>query len=436
MARTKKAEAEAKEAVVAENQETIPATESQETSETSPVETTEKEEVETEEEVPVDSQPTVSEETEEVQKDDVFQNEQEFEETVAKAATEESSKTPTKELRDEVPGAKTKFNFFSRNQGREFKIDSDFVKIELFKRIKIRFYIDRNYEGNDFDYETVAKHVSDMVHKAISGIGVFGIEISTAKPRKTYYYDEMYDCVSILVPMMRSAAKSINNIKSILNVLNSELKSIKYKMKIDSVSRINVDTSIEKKDCVFKGFAALSVSKPFVKEGEERDPKFFMRANTFIDRSCGFTERECFDISDVLSTNRIQVYGPNDKEHKFSYILPFKTKFSIVTFQMTGITKNGKIKLARVANCIRVSHAKVANVVIPRGIYHSVSADVISVASFNKFFVDVKAAEKNTCALESYCDAPTGSYEMERFKSDCDTIDNTIITRFEAPAEK
>ena len=434
MARTKKTEVEAKEAVVTENQETVPVvTESQETSDTSSAETTEDDEAG----VPAESQPTVSEETEEVQKDDVFQNEQEFEATIEKAATEESSKVAPKELRNEVEGAKTKFNFFSRNQGREFKIDSDFVKIELFKRIKIRFYIDHNYEGNDFDYESIAKHASDMVHKAISGIGVFGIEVSTAKPRKMYHYDELYDCVSIFVPMMRSATKSINNIKSILNVLNSESKSIKYKMKIDSVSRINVDTSIEKKDCVFKGFAALSVSKPFVKEGEEpRDPKFFMRANTFIDRSCEFTERECFDISDVLSTNRIQVYGPNDKEHKFSYILPFKTKFSIVTFQMTGITKNGKIKLARTLNCIRVSHAKVANIVIPRGIYHSVSADVISVASFNKFFVDVKAAEKNTCALEYYCDAPTGSYEMSRFKTDCDTIDNTIITRFEAPAEE
>ena len=229
MARTKKTEAEAKEAVVAENQETVPvATESQETSDTSSAETTEDDEAD----VPAESQPTVSEETEEVQKDDVFQNEQEFEATVEKAATEESSKVAPKELRNEVEGAKTKFNFFSRNQGREFKIDSDFVKIELFKRIKIRFYIDRNYEGNDFDYESIAKRASDMVHKAISGIGVFGIEVSTAKPRKMYHYDELYDCVSILVPMMRSATKSINNIKSILNVLNSESKSIKYKMKI------------------------------------------------------------------------------------------------------------------------------------------------------------------------------------------------------------
>jgi hypothetical protein len=343
-----------------------------------------------------------------------------------------SAKTVVKtapQYRPEKDGAVTKFFKFEASQGRSFDLDKGFIRIVAYKRLRIRFVVMNS--DYDFDYESICKHVSDMAYKVIGGMRVDDIEINTIPEKKVYLLNKIYNVVDIMVPYMRSSGKVVNGYKSLIEHLNAETKDVQYKLKIESAISILVDTKKEEKNVSVKGFNALSFIDYSNKNNEEKeDPKVFLKGTTFIDKHIGFDTKDLINANDVLSVNKLKIYdlADSDEYSNLKYVLPFRSKFALVTYQWIGMTGKNKFKISRTLNRVRIRNIHIANVTIPIGVYVTSRRDTISVNGFEKFFVDTEYKEmKNANALETYSDLPFGTFEMDRFKDDCKLIDQILF---------
>ena len=210
-----------------------------------------------------------------------------------------------------------------------------------------------------------------------------------------------------------------------VKTMNSENKDIQFKLKIESCASFEVDTSKGHEDSIIKGFAACSFM-----EGREENtpPKVFLKAGMFVDSEIEYDKHDIQNANEILSVVRVKEYNHSEKGESIRYIMPFKSKFSLVTYQVVDFQPNGKLKVQRTLNRYRIRNVSVAKITIPIGVYLTRRKDLISVSSFEKFFVDTCCKErKNANSLETYCQLQTGTYEVEQFAADCNLIDEIFL---------
>lgn len=362
---------------------------------------------------------------------------------VENAEKEESSKeTPNatkagksvKQYKPEVEGASTKF-FLFKNKRKEYQEIDDFLTLNVFKRLRVRFWV--NDPEFDFDFREVQSHIKDYVYKTINTNRVDDVDVIDAVERSKYVLNTAYNAVDILVPYSTGTARLINGFKLMIKTMNAERKTIQYKLKIESCVSFTVDPRKEHEDTIMKGFAAASWMEGY---GDKPIPKVFMKSGMYVDVGIEFDKHDISNANEILSVIRVKEYDRDITDQEtIRYIMPFKSKFSLVTWQVIDFQSNGKLKVQRTLNRFRIRNVTVAGIVIPIGVYMSRRKDIISVSSFAKFFVDTQYKErKNANALETYCQLEPGTYELEQFTQDCGLIDEIFLKciNIEHPEQK
>lgn len=358
----------------------------------------------------------------------------EKEESKVETPSTKTTGKPVKQYKPEVEGASTKF-FLFKNKRKEYREIDDFLTLNVFKRLRVRFWV--NDPEFDFDFKEVQSNIKDYVYKTINTNRVDDVDVIDAVERTKYVLNTAYNAVDILVPYSSGTARLINGFKLMIKTMNSKRRTIQYKLKIESCVSFTVDPRKEHEDTIMKGFAAASWMEGF---GEKPIPKVFMKSGMFVDVGIEYDKHDIANANEILSVIRVKEYDRYITDQEvIRYIMPFKSKFSLITWQVIEFNPSGKFKVQRTLNRFRIRNVIVAGIVIPIGVYMSRRKDIISVSSFAKFFVDTQYKErKNANALETYCQLEPGTYELEQFAQDCGLIDEIFLKciNIEHPEQK
>lgn len=343
-------------------------------------------------------------------------------------ASEESSSGEEKEEKKpgrepEVPGSVTKFFKFETSAPRTFNLDSEFVKVTLEKRVRVKAFV--NEEATD-TFEDILNQIDDRVHRMRNS----SIELAPAKaPKGFFVMGRGYPITDIYVPLTKNSSRAIDNIKNFLVNISQNLKGITLRYRIETVAKITVDTSKEHKNVFLKGFlaGATTTSKNKKEDVIELIPEF--RGQMFIDKGVGFDIRDVLNMNEVIEMNKVRLYDTKDTEKSvWEYYLPLSKMLAIATYQVIGTTPKGKLKVQRVLSRIRIRNVSVAGIVVPVGVFISMRKDVVSSKKVENFFVDVSAEGKNVSFLETYGELPvTEIPEYASIQQDFEVIDKVIM---------
>lgn len=336
----------------------------------------------------------------------------------------ENTEGTKKEGREpEVPGSITKFFKFETSVPRSFNLDSDFVRVSMEKRIRVKAFV--NEEATD-TFEDIIDQIEDKTRRLRNS----SIDLAPAKaPKGFFVMGRGYPITDIYVPLTKNSSRTIDNIKAILVNISQNLKGITLRYRIETVAKITVDVTKEHKNVFLKGFlaGAVTTSKNKKEDVIELIPEF--RGQMFIDKGVGFDIRDVLNMNEVIEMNKVRLYDTKDTEKNvWEYYLPLSKMLAIASYQVVGTTTKGKLKVQRVLSRIRIRNVSVAGIVVPVGVFISMRKDIISSKKIENFFVDVNAEGKNVSFLETYGELPiTEIPEYASIQQDFEVIDKVIM---------
>lgn len=341
-------------------------------------------------------------------------------------------KVDVKEVEKDEPyfkqlGLTHQFKPLDSSQAKKFNIDkSGFLGVVTYKQFSLKYRLKNDKMSIDSICET-NNIIIDNIHKIIKANRLQDVEIKRYDYPKLLYVNEDYIFLNLLIPY---TTKSRVVIKLIHNVLaNHTVKgSIEYGRHTTDVLKIHINEDKECNEEVFaKGFAVISYNHYLAAKVNNVEPNII--GGTFIDSTCGF------DFSDIRNMNRgllvknkINLYNDVKREEKgYVYTIPFTNRIGLISYQIDSMNTKNEYQVTRT---IVRSGISTRNVRKEDKYEFKISSysfdhktDVIMVKNINEIF----EGKNGEFILSNLIDAPSDGVEVNIFRTDIDSIDDSIF---------